>query len=664
MDDNSINHSETWQVKTSHKKKHEFIRLLSTFLTGCFFCLSVKGQSCPPNIDFESGTFEGWTCYTGFVADDNGTNVISINAQPGAVYNRQTMYSYAINAGQVDPYGGFPVVCPNGSGYSIRLGNNSAGTEAEGISYQFVIPADRNVYSLIYHYAVVFQDPNHRPEQQPRMEIEITNVTDNKTISCSSFTFIPYGTILPGFFESPNPQGDTPVWCKDWSSVTVSLNGLAGKTIRLFFKTADCTFKKHFGYAYIDVNSECGDEFVGAKFCRDDTAVNVTAPFGYQSYTWYNSSFSNVLGTQQTIRFSPPPSTGTNIAVALAPYSGYGCVDTLYARLLDTLSIKANAGRDTVSCNHNPVVIGSNSIPGQVYSWSPPTGLNDPTVANPIATPNVTTSYVLSTRHDGGGCLNADTVLVKASVINNAMTLIGKPVYCEGKGDSSILVVQPADSIQWFKDDLAIDDANQTQLRVTKTGSYYAMLFNKEGCSLATQKQNIIIDKARPGITYPVQYAIIDLPLTLQARQFGTSAVWDPANNLDDPSSFTPIFRGASDQLYTVKITTNTGCETIDTQMVKTVTHADIYVPTAFTPNNDGLNDLLRPTLMGMKELKYFRVYNRFGQLLFDTKTNMEGWNGEYEGSTLPTQVVVWIAEAIGVDGKVYTRKGTSTLVR
>lgn len=651
-------------MKTFYKKKHEFFRLLSKLLTGCFFCLSVQGQNCPPNIDFETGTFEGWTCYIGFVADDNGTNVISINPQPTAVYNRQTMYSYALNAGQVDPYGGFPVVCPNGSGYSIRLGNNSAGTEAEGISYQFAIPADRSVYSLIYHYAVVFQDPNHRPEQQPRMEIEIEDVTDSKTISCSSFTFIPYGTLLPGFFESPNPQGDTPVWCKDWSSVTVNLNGLAGKTIRLFFKTADCTFKKHFGYAYIDVNSECGDEFVGAKFCKDDTAVNVTAPFGYQSYTWYNSSFSNVLGTQQTIRFSPPPSTGTNIAVALAPYSGYGCVDTLYARLLDTLIIKANAGHDTVSCNHNPVVIGSNAIPGQVYSWSPATGLNDPTVANPIATPNVTTSYVLSTRHDGGGCLNSDTVLVKASVINNAVKLIGKAVYCEDNGDSSILVVQPADSIQWFKDDLAIDDANETQLRITKTGTYYAMLFNKEGCSLATQKQDIVIDKARPGITYPIQYAIIDLPLTLQARQFGTSAVWSPANDLDDPSTFSPVFRGSSDQLYTIKIVTNTGCETIDTQMVKTVTHADIYVPTAFTPNNDGLNDVLRPTLMGMKELKYFRVYNRFGQLLFDTKTNMEGWNGNFEGSTLPTQVVVWIAEAIGVDGKVYTRKGTSTLVR
>ena len=650
-------------TKPFYKNKRRFIRFLSKFFLACLSCQGVSAQNCPPNIDFETGTFEGWICYTGSTAAVNGQNVITIYPS-GPVNNRHTMYSYAVNGGQLDPYGFFPVVCPNGSGHSIRLGNNLAGTQAEGVSYQFTIPANQDVYSLIYHYAVVFQDPNHRPEEQPRMEIEIKDVTDNKIISCSSFTFIPYGSLLPGFFQSTSPQGDTPVWCKDWSAVSVNLNGMAGKTIRLFFKTADCTFKKHFGYAYIDVNSECSDEFVGAKFCPDDTAVNVTAPFGYQNYTWYNNSFTRVLGSQQTIRFSPPPGAGTDIAVELKPFAGYGCLDTLYARLVDTLTITANAGRDTVSCNHSPVVIGSNAKPGYVYSWSPAAGLSSSTIANPIANPDFTTSYVVSTRHDGGGCLNKDTVVVKTSAINSAMQLIGKAVYCEDNGDSSILVVQPTDSIQWFKDNLAINGANQVQYRVTKTGSYYAMLYNKDGCSISTEKQDMIIDKARPGITYPVEYAIIDLPLSLQARTFGVTALWNPTNNLDDPASFTPVFKGSEDQLYNIKIKTTTGCETIDTQLVKTVTHADIYVPTAFTPNHDGLNDILRPTLMGIKELRYFRVYNRFGQLMFETKANRAGWDGSFEGKALPTQVVVWIAEGIGVDGRIYSRKGTSTLMK
>ena len=139
------------------------------------------------------------------------------------------------------------------------------------------------------------------------MVTEITNVTDNIIIDCSSFTFIPYGSILPGFFESPNPVDNTPVWCKDWSAVSINLDGMAGKMIRLFFKTSDCTFRRHFGYAYIDVNSECSSEFNGAAYCPDDTAVTITAPYGYQSYTWYNSTFTQTLGNQQTLYFSPPP---------------------------------------------------------------------------------------------------------------------------------------------------------------------------------------------------------------------------------------------------------------------------------------------------------------------------------------------------------------------
>jgi len=87
-------------------------------------------------------------------------------------------------------------------------------------------------------------------------------------------------------------------------------------------------------------------------------------------------------------------------------------------------------------------------------------------------------------------------------------------------------------------------------------------------------------------------------------------------------------------------------------------------VPTAFTPNNDGLNDILRPTLMGVKELRYFRIFNRWGQMIFDTKTERSGWDGKVKGSPMPSQVVVWMMEGVGVDNNIYRRKGTSVLVR
>ena len=163
-------------------------RLLFTVLIVCPVYFSATAQDCPPNIDFETGTFDGWTCYTGFVTG-NGQNIINLAAS-GPVQGRHTMYTSFPGDGS-DPYAGFPINCPNGSGHSIKLGNDLGGGEAEGISYEFTIPAGQNYYTLIYNYAVVFQDPNHEEYQQPRMEIEITNVTDNTVINCSSFTFIP-----------------------------------------------------------------------------------------------------------------------------------------------------------------------------------------------------------------------------------------------------------------------------------------------------------------------------------------------------------------------------------------------------------------------------------------------------------------------------------------
>ena len=809
------------------------IQLLIAGLALCQSNFSAYAQSCPPNIDFETGSFAGWTCYTGAVFGNNGQNLISLSPSGGPMPGRHTMYSANPGDG-LDAYGGFPVNCPNGSGHSIRLGNNLGGGEAEGISYEFTIPANENAYNVIYHYAVVFQDPNHLEFQQPRMEIEITNVTDNTTISCSSFTFYPYGSPLPGFNLSPNPGSETPVWYKDWSAVSINLDGNAGKTIRLFFKTADCTFRRHFGYAYIDVNSECSGTFLGATYCPDDTAINIVAPYGYQKYTWYNNTFTQNLGNQQILTLRPPPPAGTTVAVAVLPYNGYGCPDTLFARLEDTLSITANAGRDTLSCNHDPVPIGTIPKPGLVYQWFPAAGLSNPGIANPLAAPDITTTYIVTTNHDGGGCIVTDTVVVRAAVIDNSLQLIGSSTYCLGSDDAPVLRVQPTDSIQWFKDNIAITGANQTEYRVTESGVYRAMLFNRTGCSIGTVSQQmqvasipvagfiagnnmkqclvgnkfvftntstnavgaieynwimgdgtiattrdltysysksgtytvkmiassnsvcadsssviitvlqnavsdfsvppvcinlpfqpvnntidtgsspvsylwnlgngqtstmripaasiyrvpgnysislsvntaecplplhtvthtLLVDKPKPGIRYPVEFAVINIPLTLEARKLGVSVLWTPGTSLDTRTSYTPVFKGQVEQLYTIELKTNSGCITVDTQVVMTVKHVDIYVPTAFSPNNDGLNDFLRPILIGIKDVHYFKIFNRWGQLLFDTKGERPGWNGTFGGIKQASQVVVWMIEGVGVDGVIYRQKGTSTLVR
>ncbi|MBL7696117.1 MAG: hypothetical protein JNK91_14805, partial [Ferruginibacter sp.] len=77
----------------------------------CLAADRVMGQNCPPNIDFESGGFTGWTCYTGSAASINNTNVINFNYQGSPVYNRQTMLTFNPGDG-MDEYGNFPKNCP------------------------------------------------------------------------------------------------------------------------------------------------------------------------------------------------------------------------------------------------------------------------------------------------------------------------------------------------------------------------------------------------------------------------------------------------------------------------------------------------------------------------------------------------------------------------
>ena len=637
--------------------------LLALLLPVLLLLFSYTGntQSCPYNIDFETGTFAGWTCYTGTTAAVGGQNVISLSPSGGPVYSHHTMYR--AGSGQTDPYGGFPVSCPNGSGYSIKLGSTEAGGQAEGVSYEFTIPASANSYTLTYNYAVVFQSPNHQSYEQPRMEIEVTNVTDNSPISCASFSFIAVGTSLPGFMVS-TVTDTINVLYKNWSAVSVDLSGNAGKTIRLFFKTADCTFRRHFGYAYIDVNSDCSGNLAGATYCPDDTAVNITAPYGYQSYAWYDSSLTTLLGTQQVLSLSPPPRSGTTIAVKLEPFDGYGCPQTLFTKLKDSLTITASAGRDTLSCNNNPVSIGTVPKQGLNYAWTPAIGLSDAHVANPFAAPDSTTTYVVLTSNSGGGCRTTDTVVVRASYINDSLQLSGKLAFCAGYGDSAVLSVNPTTSIRWFRDDAAIAQAVQTKYRVKSSGTYYALLKNTDGCAIATRKQPILIDTAKPGIRYPIEYALSNVPLTLQARKIGETALWKPGIFLNTQNSFTPIFKGNTDKEYTIEITSLAGCLAVDTQFVKKIEKVDVFVPTAFTPNKDGRNDYLRPTLIGLKDMHFFRVYNRFGQLLFESKNALPGWNGTMNGTELQTQTVVWVLEGTGLDGLVYTQKGTAVLIR
>src|ERR1700741_524542 len=234
-------------------KKKTGIKLLLILIV--VFTASISFAQCPVNIGFELGNFGHWTTLVGSIDNTGGININASYPDP----ERHKIYKN-VAPQELDPFGKFPVNCPNGSGYSVRLGNSVGGAQAEGLSYEFTIPADKNFYSVIYNYAVVLQNPGHDPYQQPRFTAKVFDVGAGEYIGCSSFDYTA-SSGLPGFQTSAVSNN---VVFKPWSPVTIKLNGYAGKTIRLEFTTNDCTKGGHFGYAYLDVDEDCSSPIKGS----------------------------------------------------------------------------------------------------------------------------------------------------------------------------------------------------------------------------------------------------------------------------------------------------------------------------------------------------------------------------------------------------------------
>jgi gliding motility-associated-like protein len=116
--------------------------------------------------------------------------------------------------------------------------------------------------------------------------------------------------------------------------------------------------------------------------------------------------------------------------------------------------------------------------------------------------------------------------------------------------------------------------------------------------------------------------------------------------------------------MYKVTASTSAGCKGEGFVRVRVYKGPDIYVPTAFTPNNDRKNDKFTPVPVGIKQLNYFRVFNRWGQLMFSTTTLNDGWDGKYAGRDQSSGVFIWMVQGITKDDHVINKKGTVAMIR
>jgi gliding motility-associated-like protein len=529
-------------------------------------CLGVmktnaQGIYCPPtNIGFESGTFNNWQCDTGMVDALGNIKVVP----SGPINDRQTVYS-ATTYPELDPFGKFPTLCPYGGNYSIRLGNQQTGKGAERVSYTFTIPSDVNEYDLIFYYAVVLQNPPHQSFQQPRFTVKTFDVTDKTYVDCASFNFIASAS-LPGFKLAT----DT-VYYKDWSPSTIHLQGYAGKQMRLEFTTNDCTLGRHFGYAYLDVNEDCGSPISGNTYCTNENSVTLIAPGGFGSYSWFNSDFSEQITAGQVLRLSPPPPDGTKYAVVLTPFNGLGCTDTLFT---------------TINKNDANFVF---KIPDTLR-----------------------------------GCVGTGVDLTAASVT---------------KGSSNNLL------LSYYTDMYGLDYLFQPQ-KILTSGTYYIKAVSPEDC-IDVLPITVIVSNPTlsvvnpPTVAYPVT---VDMSTTFVHNNSYSYNYYTDSTGTQLVTDYQHVAHSGT---YYVQAANATGCTTTK-PVVITVTPPPppmIKAVNTFTPNNDGINDYFSISIIGYGELSSLRIYNRYGQLMFETKSVDIPWDGKFNGKPANVGTYYWVFE-------------------
>ena len=303
------------------------------------------------------------------------------------------------------------------------------------------------------------------------------------------------------------------------------------------------------------------------------------------------------------------------------------------------------------------------------YTWTPATALSSTTIHNPVANQVVTTEYrVLATL---GRCNVEDTVIVNVNLapIPNAGT---DGFICYGQSYQ----LTGGNGVQYkWTPSTYLDNPNIASPLSTPTKDIVytlSILSDVNGCaSLVTD--DIAIDVTPPIKikTYPADTVVYQSDvLQISAVPFDPDVIyfnWSPSLGLDNPTISNPTVTAGQigdDILYQVIGSTVAGCKGEAYVRVKVYKGPDIYVPTGFTPNGDGLNDKLVPFPVGIKKLNYFRIFNRWGQEIFSTARLHEGWDGTINGTRQASGTYVWMAEGVTEQDKVITKKGVLTLIR
>lgn len=338
--------------------------------------------------------------------------------------------------------------------------------------------------------------------------------------------------------------------------------------------------------------------------------------------------------------------------------------DSVRVRVVDHVNLTVSS--DTTICANDPVLLNANTD-GLHYAWTPTASLSNPTILNPIALPSASTTYQIISSI--GNCTTTEDIVV--TVAQRPIVNAGPDVQICYNESTQLNAQTTGTSFSWSPTTF-LSDPNILNPVVTPASTTLYILSaidNLSGCPKPTSDTVVVTVLPEVHAFAGNDTVIIaGLPLQLKATG-GDNYLWSPATGLNDPTLQGPIalLDGNPEYVtYVVNVTDQAGCSDTASITIRVYkTGPDIFVPTGFTPNNDGRNDVFRPIYVGIKEIDYFRVYNRWGNLIYsNNKNDGTGWDGTINGIKQNTGTFIWVVKAIDILGNTHLKKGTITLIR
>ncbi len=380
--------------------------------------------------------------------------------------------------------------------------------------------------------------------------------------------------------------------------------------------------------------------------------VNSTGIFNWEP----NLNISNT-NTANVVVY---PKVTTQYTVSI---NNNGCIskDTITVNVLPFITVRA--GADSTICLNDSIVLQVNSQALQ-YRWTNDAGQFVSDQKNPRLQPSRSTQYFVTANL--GKCEDKDSIRIVTIPYPSVNAGIDTSICF---GNAVMLNAQIVGSSFRWSPSLNMMQANTLNPLVTPASSktYYLTVSDTLGCNkLVTDSVQIAV------IPRPIVFAGRDTAISVnQPLQLNASGAqlyqWSPSTGLSDPRIANPIaiLGNTIDSVVYRVLGNNNQCFGEDSIKVFVFKNGpDLYIPSAFTPNADGKNDLLRPIPVGIAQLNYFAVYNRWGQLLYKTSAIGAGWDGVFNGEPQPAGTYVFQAEGRDITGKTIYKKGTAVLIR